>query len=81
MYCLLQLYMPVAKELKPHRVILKLFSVKAVGEWQSFGYKVDTHEVTSVFLTFWQATLLAALSMVGVVKGVGPVFLIFSKSL
>lgn len=53
MYCLIQLYMPVAEELKPHRPILKLFSVKAV-----------------VFLTFWQATLLAALSMLGVVKGV-----------
>jgi hypothetical protein len=53
MYCLLQLYMPVSKELKPHRPILKLSSVKAV-----------------VFLTFWQATLLAALSMLGVVKGV-----------
>lgn len=53
MYCLIQLYMPVAEELKPHRPILKLFSVKAV-----------------VFLTFWQATLLAGLSMLGVVKGV-----------
>ncbi|KAF5325855.1 hypothetical protein D9611_000018 [Ephemerocybe angulata] len=52
MYCLIQLYIPVAGELKPHRPILKLFSVKAV-----------------VFLTFWQATLLSALSMLGVVKG------------
>ena len=58
MYCLLQLYMPVSKELKPHRPILKLFSVKAV-----------------VFLTFWQATLLAALSMLGVVKGVRTLFI------
>ncbi|TFK23673.1 DUF300-domain-containing protein [Coprinopsis marcescibilis] len=30
MYCLLQLYMPVAKQLKSHSPILKLFSVKAV---------------------------------------------------
>ncbi|KAJ2916305.1 hypothetical protein MD484_g4124, partial [Candolleomyces efflorescens] len=51
MYCLIQLYLPVSKELKPHRPILKLFSVKAV-----------------VFLTFWQATLLSGLSMLGVVK-------------
>ncbi|KAJ2931295.1 hypothetical protein H1R20_g5808, partial [Candolleomyces eurysporus] len=51
MYCLIQLYLPVSKELKHHRPILKLFSVKAV-----------------VFLTFWQATLLSGLSMLGVVK-------------
>lgn len=31
MYCLIQLYVTVAKELAPHRPLLKLFSVKAVG--------------------------------------------------
>ncbi|KAG2015794.1 DUF300 domain-containing protein [Coprinopsis cinerea AmutBmut pab1-1] len=51
MYCLLQLYFPVDKQLKPHRPVLKLFAVKAV-----------------VFLTFWQATFLSLLSLVGVVK-------------
>ncbi|KAI0960720.1 hypothetical protein AcV7_000024 [Taiwanofungus camphoratus] len=30
MYCLLQLYLPIAKHLAPHRPILKLFAVKAV---------------------------------------------------
>src|SRR6266404_5195203 len=31
MYCLLQMYFCVAEELAPHRPILKLFAVKAVG--------------------------------------------------
>jgi hypothetical protein len=51
MYCLIQLYMPIAEQLAPYKPLLKLFSVKAV-----------------VFLTFWQATGLSALSMFGVVK-------------
>lgn len=51
MYCLFQLYIPIAKHLAPHKPLLKFFSVKAV-----------------VFLTFWQATGLSALSMFGVVK-------------
>ncbi|KAF9049927.1 organic solute transporter Ostalpha-domain-containing protein [Panaeolus papilionaceus] len=52
MFCLIQLYVVVAKELAPHKPLLKLFSVKAV-----------------VFLTFWQATFLSLLSMMGVIKG------------
>ncbi|KAF7321521.1 hypothetical protein MKEN_00673000 [Mycena kentingensis (nom. inval.)] len=51
MYCLIQLYMPVAEYLTPHKPLLKLFAVKAV-----------------VFLTFWQASFLAALAMFGVIK-------------
>ena len=31
MYCLLQLYFAVSDELKPHKPLLKLFAVKAVG--------------------------------------------------
>ena len=31
MYCLLQLYLPIARHLAPHKPILKLFAVKAVG--------------------------------------------------
>ena len=31
MYCLFQLYFCVSTELAPHRPVLKLFSVKAVG--------------------------------------------------
>ena len=33
MYCLLQLYLCVAEELAPYRPVLKLFAVKAVGEF------------------------------------------------
>jgi len=51
MYCLIQFYVAVSDRLKPHKPLLKLFSVKAV-----------------VFLTFWQATLLSGLSLIGVVK-------------
>lgn len=32
MYCLLQLYLSVATELAPHRPVLKLISIKAVGK-------------------------------------------------
>jgi hypothetical protein len=32
MYCLIQLYMPIAWHLAKHRPLLKLFAVKAVGE-------------------------------------------------
>lgn len=32
MFCLIQLYVVVAKELAPHKPLLKLFSVKAVGK-------------------------------------------------
>jgi len=32
MYCLIQLYVVVSDQLKPHKPLLKLFSVKAVGE-------------------------------------------------
>jgi hypothetical protein len=35
MYCLFQLYLCVAKELDPHRPVLKLFSVKSVGAFDS----------------------------------------------
>ena len=31
MYCLIQLYIPVAAHLAPHKPILKLFAVKSVG--------------------------------------------------
>lgn len=31
MYCLIQLYMPIAGHLAPHKPLLKLFAVKAVG--------------------------------------------------
>jgi len=73
MYCLLQLYLCVATELAPHRPVLKLLSIKAVGE---FGLPaldcLDLMEYTpsTVFLTFWQSTFLSLLSLIGVVKDV-----------
>lgn len=71
MYCLLQLYVPVANDLRRHHPLLKLFSVKAVGECTTLGLCVVVLKVfRPVFLTFWQATLLSLLSMFGLVKDV-----------
>ncbi|KAF5322163.1 hypothetical protein D9619_001707 [Psilocybe cf. subviscida] len=58
MYCLIQLYVPVAKELTPHKPLLKLFSIKAVvflTFWQAtflsvlsmFGIVKDTTYMTA----------------------------------
>ncbi|KAF8973164.1 organic solute transporter Ostalpha-domain-containing protein [Flammula alnicola] len=58
MYCLIQLYVPVAKELAVHKPLLKLFSVKAVvflTFWQAtflsllsmFGIVKDTKYMTA----------------------------------
>jgi hypothetical protein len=74
MYCLIQLYIPVAGHLAPHKPLLKLFAVKAVGTFDT-GLVVVFHQAYSiaiVFLTFWQATLFSVLSIVGVVKDVSP---------
>ena len=73
MYCLLQLYLCVATELAPHRPVLKLFSIKAVGK---FGLPtldrlhLMEHTSPTVFLTFWQSTFLSLLSLIGVFKDV-----------
>jgi hypothetical protein len=40
MYCLLQLYVPVVNDLRSHQPLLKLFSVKAVGESTTPGLYV-----------------------------------------
>ncbi|KAF8518204.1 organic solute transporter Ostalpha-domain-containing protein [Gautieria morchelliformis] len=43
MYCLFQLYIPIAEHLTPHKPLLKLFSVKAVvflTFWQATGLSV-----------------------------------------
>ena len=37
MYCLIQLYVVVSEQLKPHKPLLKLFSVKAVGMGSLFN--------------------------------------------
>ena len=71
MYCLFQLYVCVAEELAPHRPILKLLSVKAVGEFLPlYARKIVADAHPTVFLTFWQATFLSLLSVAGVVKDV-----------
>lgn len=72
MYCLIQLYFSIAKDVKRHRPLLKLFSVKAVGKSIRIGTlsEADPHGILPVFLTFWQATFLSVLSMFGVVKNV-----------
>ncbi|SRR6266404_4291759 len=71
MYCLLQMYFCVAEELAPHRPILKLFAVKAVGMFLHMCPLLGRSRVyLTVFLTFWQATFLSLLSVAGVVKDV-----------
>lgn len=73
MYCLLQMYMPIAERLKPQRPLLKLIAVKSVGTCMPLLQPdVDlTHLICPlVFLTFWQATFLGWLADFGVVKDV-----------
>ena len=41
MYCLIQLYIVISEPLKPHKPLLKLFSVKAVGERYSSAFTTD----------------------------------------
>jgi hypothetical protein len=50
MYCLLQLYFCVATELAPHRPVLKLVSVKAVGKFSLPGRVVSaSRHLDSIF--------------------------------
>ena len=74
MYCLIQLYAPVSSYLAPHRPLLKLFSVKAVGETTIASVVMQMNDTLSfpVFLTFWQATFLSLLATFGLVKDVSP---------
>ena len=63
--------MVVKVELAPHKPLLKLFAIKAVGELASallLEVIVLTHRL--VFLTFWQATALSVLTVFGLVKDV-----------
>jgi hypothetical protein len=75
MYCLIQLYVPIATYIASNQPLLKLFAVKAVGKL------VDCYSVSRlnslpllykyiVFMTFWQATGLSLLRVFGVVKDV-----------
>ena len=72
MYCLIQLYVVVSEQLKPHRPLLKLFSVKAVGEGNfiSIRYGLVVDGMVTVFLTFWQATILSVFALFNLVKDV-----------
>lgn len=73
MFCLIQLYVPVAEELAEHKPLLKLVSIKAVGEFFpcNTALVIFLNRISCiVFLTFWQATFLSLLSMFGIVKAV-----------
>ena len=56
MYCLIQLYIVVGEQLKPHQPLLKLFSVKAVGEGLFVFTKdrslTDGHSVPDVLASY-----------------------------
>ena len=57
MYCLIQLYVVVSEQLKPHQPLLKLFSVKAVGEGLFFAFTTDRlltdgHSVPDVLASY-----------------------------
>ena len=41
MYCLIQLYVVVSEPLKPHKPLLKLFSVKAVGKGRFLTFSAN----------------------------------------
>lgn len=43
MYCLIQLYIPVSLYLKPHKPLLKLFAIKAVGSCAHFSRLLLPH--------------------------------------
>ncbi|KAF9501795.1 DUF300-domain-containing protein [Pleurotus eryngii] len=74
MYCLIQLYVPVAQELAPHKPLLKLFAVKAVvflTFWQStflsvlamFGVVTDTAHMTAEDINIGIGALLETFEM------------------
>ncbi|KAG9220647.1 hypothetical protein CCMSSC00406_0003746 [Pleurotus cornucopiae] len=74
MYCLIQLYVPVAQELAPHKPLLKLFAVKAVvflTFWQAtflsvlamFGVVTDTAHMTAEDITIGIGALLETFEM------------------
>ena len=70
MYCLIQLYMPVSQQLAPHKPILKLFAVKAVGTLICRSLRTRRSPCIPVFLTFWQATMISLLETFNVIKDV-----------
>ncbi|KAF8891733.1 organic solute transporter Ostalpha-domain-containing protein [Infundibulicybe gibba] len=74
MYCLIQLYIPVAKNLAPHKPLLKLFAVKAVvflTFWQAtflsllsiFGVVKDTKFMTAADINIGIGALLECFEM------------------
>ncbi|KAF9783760.1 organic solute transporter Ostalpha-domain-containing protein [Thelephora terrestris] len=68
-YCLIQLYVVISEQLKPHQPLLKLFSLKAVGECSSWhSLRTRCSRMVTVFLTFWQAAGLSVLVTLGLIK-------------
>ncbi|KAK0454748.1 organic solute transporter Ostalpha-domain-containing protein [Armillaria borealis] len=74
MYCLIQLYVPVAEILRPHRPLLKLFAVKAVvflTFWQAtflsvltmFGVVKNTKYMTAADINIGIGALLETFEM------------------
>ncbi|KAL4266333.1 DUF300-domain-containing protein [Pleurotus pulmonarius] len=74
MYCLIQLYVPVAEQLAPHKPLLKLFAVKAVvflTFWQAtflsvlamFGVVTDTAHMTAEDINIGIGALLETFEM------------------
>ncbi|KAK0461043.1 organic solute transporter Ostalpha-domain-containing protein [Desarmillaria tabescens] len=74
MYCLIQLYIPVAEMLRPHRPLLKLFAIKAVvflTFWQAtflsvltmFGVVKNTKYMTAADINIGIGALLETFEM------------------
>ncbi|KAF5386263.1 hypothetical protein D9615_002306 [Tricholomella constricta] len=74
MYCLIQLYVPVAENLAPHRPLLKLFAIKAVvflTFWQAtflsvlsmFGVVKDTKYMTAADVNIGIGAILETFEM------------------
>ena len=56
MYCLIQLYVVVSGPLKPHKPLLKLFSVKAVGEGLSLTLAADWSLTSGFSVSYFLAS-------------------------
>ncbi|KAL5532097.1 hypothetical protein ACEPAF_5661 [Sanghuangporus sanghuang] len=75
MYCLIQIYVPISKQLAPHRPLLKLFAIKAVvflTFWQatflsvlsSLGVVTDTKYMTADDINIGIGAILETVEMI-----------------